>query len=141
MFRIGSIFIPVTDLTRSLEWYQTYFYVSEIGRWEGGIGVHFPDGATQLGLIETKTVASTTFSDRNGDEHVSFNIVCDDIQSIHDTFEHAGLKPGRLQDFGGMRCFDVLDPDGNVISLTSESADSPFHGDQIRQAQLKGQTQ
>lgn len=114
--------------------------MSEIGRWEGGIGFHFPDGATQLGLIEAQTASSTTFSDRTGQEHVSFNIVCDELESIHDTFERDGLKPSRLQDFGGMRCFDVLDPDGNVISLTSESVDSPFHRDQVQQTQLKGQT-
>lgn len=37
MFRIGSIFIPVSDVEQSLNWYTTYFHAQEIGRWEGGI--------------------------------------------------------------------------------------------------------
>ncbi len=43
MFRIGSIFIPVSDVEQSLHWYTTYFDAQEIGRWEGGIGLCLPD--------------------------------------------------------------------------------------------------
>lgn len=73
MFRIGSIFIPVSDIEQSLNWYTTYFHAQEIGRWKGGIGMCLPDGSTQLGLIQTTSTQSTTFKDASGQAHVYFN--------------------------------------------------------------------
>ena len=140
MFRIGSIFIPVSDVEQSLNWYTTYFDAKEIGRWEGGIGLCLPDGSTQLGLIQTSSPQPTTFKDASGQAHVYFNVICEDIHFAYQSFEQAGLIATPLHDFGGMSCFEVVDPDGHTISLISEDVTSPFHRDRVNNLQTKGKS-
>ncbi|WP_214759968.1 VOC family protein [Exiguobacterium sp. s129] len=100
----------------------------------------YQTGSTQLGLIQTSSPQAATFKDASGQAHVYFNVICEDIQFAYQSFEQAGLIATPLHDFGGMSCFDVVDPDGHTISLISEDMTSPFHRNRVNDLQTKGKS-
>lgn len=61
MFRIGSIFIPVTNLDRSIDWFEKNLAVKKMARWEDGVGFYFPTGSTQLALVEVESPQPSEF--------------------------------------------------------------------------------
>ncbi|AJD89786.1 hypothetical protein JMA_04690 [Jeotgalibacillus malaysiensis] len=137
MFRVGSVFIPVTNIERSAKWYETHFHVKPIERWDGGAGFYFPDSAVQLGLIEVQASQQSSFLNRNGDHNTYFNLIADDINQVHTQLTESGLNVNAISDFGGMKYFDCEDPDGNVLSIIEEVKGSPFHSDQIEKLQKR----
>lgn len=42
MFKIGSIFVPVTDIEKATAWYEKHLGVKKIERWEDGAGFYLP---------------------------------------------------------------------------------------------------
>ncbi|WP_404407104.1 VOC family protein [Jeotgalibacillus malaysiensis] len=131
MFKVGSVFIPVTNLERSAKWYETHFHVKPIEQWEGGAGYYFPDSAVQLGLIEVRSSQPSSFTDRQGGQNTYFNLIANDISSVHTQLTENGLHVSEIRDFGGMNYFDCEDPDGNILSIIEEVPGSPFHSDQV----------
>ncbi|WP_166786763.1 VOC family protein [Jeotgalibacillus salarius] len=137
MFKVGSIFIPVTDLEHSSKWYEEHFQVKLIGQWEGGAGFYFPDSAVQLGLIEVQIPQPSQFLNRHAQQNTYFNLITEDIVSLHKTFIDQGLTVRQINEFGGMKYFDCADPDGNVLSIVEEVPGSPFHSEQVEKLQQK----
>ncbi|MBM7579427.1 VOC family protein [Jeotgalibacillus terrae] len=137
MFKVGSVFIPVTDLEYAAKWYQKHFHVRLIEHFEGGAGFYFPDSAVQLGLIKTDSPQDPHFRDHHGQKNSSFNFVADDIAAVHADFTNEGIKVSPLSDFGGMKFFECTDPDGNILSIVEEVPGSPYHSDEIKKLQAK----
>lgn len=135
MFKVGSIFIPVTNLERSAKWYEAHFHVKPIGQWDGGAGFYFPDSAVQLGLIKVESPQRSSFPNQFGDQNTYFNFIADDINRVHNQLTESGLNVNAIKDFGGMKYFDCEDPDGNTLSIIEEVKGSPFHSDHIEELQ------
>lgn len=135
MFKVGSIFIPVTNLEHSAKWYETHFHVKPIGQWDGGAGFYFPDSAVQLGLIEVSSSQPSSFPDRHGRQNTYFNLIADDIISVHKQLTESGLNVNEIKHFGEMKYFDCEDPDGNTLSIIEEVKGSPFHSEHIEELQ------
>ncbi|MEM5590735.1 VOC family protein [Niallia circulans] len=55
MFKVGSIFIPVTDMKKSTDWYVKFLGVKIIDSWEDGAGFYLPAGTTQLALVKVES--------------------------------------------------------------------------------------
>lgn len=133
--RVGSIFIPVTDLDRAVAWYQEHLQVNIIDRWEEGIGFYFPEGPTQFALIQVEGEPSTEFPMTKERKNVYFNFLTSDIEALQVKLRSHGVKTTELHDFSGMLCFDAYDLDGNVLSFVNEPTDSPYHSERIRKKQ------
>ncbi|MFC5465732.1 VOC family protein [Lederbergia graminis] len=132
MFKIGSIFIPVTNIEKSRQWYERSLGVTLIDSWEGGIGFYLPYGSTQLALIKVETPQSTEFSMNSDQKNSYYNFVVDDIDHAHQHFKDNGVVTTDINDFNGMKFFDFFDLDGNPFSVVNEVEDSPFHSDQVK---------
>ncbi|MBM7838879.1 catechol 2,3-dioxygenase-like lactoylglutathione lyase family enzyme [Alkalihalobacillus xiaoxiensis] len=135
MFRIGSVFIPVTNLEKSKKWYEKHLHVTFIDRWEGGAGFYFAGSRTQLGLVQVKSPQPAEFVIQGKQKNVYFNFVVDNIDEAHHRLQQAGVAVTPNDDFGGMKGFDCFDLDQNVLSIVSEEIDSPFHSAHIQKAQ------
>ena len=61
MFKIGSIFIPVTDIEKSTDSYEKNLGVKKIDSWEDGAGFYFPIGSTQLALVKVESQQPTVY--------------------------------------------------------------------------------
>ncbi len=135
MFKIGSVFVPVTNLEKSSAWYEEHLGVKKIGSWDGGAGFHLPNGSTQFGLIQVETPQPTEFVIKGKQKNSYFNFVVEDVDAVHGELNGRGVVTTDIDDFGGMRFFDFFDPDGNPFSVVSEVEGSPFHSDNVRKLQ------
>ncbi len=139
MIRVGSIFIPVTDLEKSVKWYEKHLGIHKIQEWgEGlaeGVGFYFPNDSTQLALVQVENVQPTEFHVKAERRNSYFNFLVDDIEAFNEQLNKSGVKTNELEQFGGMTCFDFFDLDDNPFSVVSEVVDSPFHADQVKKMQ------
>ena len=135
MFKIGSIFIPVTDVQKSTSWYENNLGVKKIDSWEEGAGFYFPSGSTQLALVKVATPQPTEFVIQGKKKNVYYNFVVQDIEAVHKSLQENGVVVTDIEYFGGMKGFDFFDPDGNPFSVVDEDESSPFHSDHVKERQ------
>ncbi|WP_042148044.1 VOC family protein [Paucisalibacillus sp. EB02] len=135
MFKIGSIFIPVTDIEKSIDWYEKLLGVKKIDRWEDGAGFYFPTGSAQLALVKVVDPQPTEFIIKGDQKNSYFNFVVDDIETAHQHFKNNGILTTDIDTFGDMKFFDFFDLDGNPFSVVNEVEGSPFHSEQVREMQ------
>lgn len=137
MFKIGSIFIPVTDVEASAEWFQKYLGVKTIDSWEDGAGFYFPSGSTQLALVKVDSKQPTEFNAKGSQKNAYYNFVVEDIEAAHQHFKENGIVTTAIENYDGMKFFDFFDLDGNPFSVVQEGDSSPFHPDNVRKMQEK----
>ncbi|MCH1626031.1 VOC family protein [Ferdinandcohnia quinoae] len=135
MFKIGGIFIPVTDVEKSAEWYQKNLGVKKIDSWEDGAGFYLPTGSTQLALVKVESHQPTEFNVNSNQKNSYYNFVVDHIEAAHQHFKNNGIVTTEIDNFGGMKFFDFFDLDGNPFSVVNEVDGSPFHSDNVRKMQ------
>lgn len=140
MFKVGSIFIPVTDMKKSTDWYVKFLGVKIIDSWEDGAGFYLPAGTTQLALVKVESPQPTEFIIKGEQKNSYFNFIVDDIEAAHQQFRNNGIVTTEIDDFGGMKFFDFFDLDGNPFSVVNEVSNSPFHSDNIRKMQERDNT-
>ncbi|MGM0750673.1 MAG: VOC family protein [Bacillota bacterium] len=137
LFKVGSVFIPVTDMEKSMKWYEKHLGVRKIDTWDGGAGFYFPNSDTQLGLVQVDSPQPTEFVISGKRKNVYFNFLVEDIEEVHKELKNAGIVTSEIEDFGGMKGFEFFDLDNNPFSVVDEVEDSPFHRDQVRKSQNK----
>ncbi|QFT87920.1 Glyoxalase-like domain protein [Bacillus sp. THAF10] len=135
MFKVGSIFIPVTDLKKSTKWYEANLGVKKIDEWEDGVGFYFPNCPTQMGLVKVETPQPLEFTVKGKMKNGYFNFLVDDIHAAYQHFQDNGVVTSEIEDFNGMQFFDFFDPDGNPFSVVNENMESPFHRENVKQLQ------
>ena len=135
MFKVGSVFIPVTNMEKSMKWYEKNLDVRKIDTWDGGAGFYFPNSDTQIGLVRVDSPQPTEFVISGKRKNVYFNFLVDNIEAVHEKLKSAGVITTPIEDFGGMKGFDFFDLDNNPFSVVNEQEDSPFHRNNIRKAQ------
>ncbi|HEO8418252.1 Glyoxalase-like domain [Mycobacteroides abscessus subsp. abscessus] len=136
MFKIGSIFIPVTDLEKASKWYEKNLGVKKIDMWEDGAGFYFPSGgSTQLALIQVDQRQTVEFVLQNNEKNPYFNFVVDNIEQAYQSLNRNKVQTTEIKESAGMKYFDFFDPDGNAFSVVDESIDSPFHTANIQELQ------
>ncbi|MBM7702149.1 VOC family protein [Metabacillus iocasae] len=141
MFKVGSIFIPVTSLEESTKWYEEHLGVKKIAEWgegmERGVGFCFPKSDVQLGLVEVQHSQSTEFTIQANKKNVYFNFIVENIEESYKQLQKKGIQVTELKDSGCMKSFEFFDLDGNAFSVVSEEESSPFHEVQVRKLQQK----
>ncbi|PFG12070.1 VOC family protein [Bacillus sp. es.036] len=143
MIRIGSVFIPVTNLVKAIAWYEKHLGVQKIEEWGDGVGkgagFYFPNSPTQLGLVQVESATSTEFQVKGEHRNSYFNFLVEDIHDFYRKLNDAGVETTELEDFGGMTCFDFYDLNGNPFSVVNEVKNSPFHSDEIKKLQAQAE--
>lgn len=135
MFKVGSIFIPVTDIEKSTEWYVKFLGARVIDSWGDGTGLYLPTGSTQLALVKVESPQPSEFIINDDQKNGYYNFVVDDIDTAHQHFKNNGIVTTEIDDFGGMQSFDFFDLDGNPFSVVNEVNSSPYHSDNVRKMQ------
>ncbi|MDH5160561.1 VOC family protein [Heyndrickxia oleronia] len=137
MFKVGGIFIPVTDLERSKRWYELNLGVTKVDEWQEngldhGVGYVFKDDSTGLALIKVEKPQPTEFTIKGRSKNVYYNFVVEDIEPAYGLLKQNGVKTTEIHDYGVMKGFDFFDPDGNSFSVVSEEIHSPYHKDNLK---------
>ncbi|TFB22121.1 VOC family protein [Filobacillus milosensis] len=125
MFKVGGIFIPVTDLKRSKDWYSAVLGLTKIDEWQEngedyGADFVFEKGTTPLTLIKVEKPQPTEFTVKGKDKNVYYNFEVADIDEAYNHFTKHGVETTEIHDFGPMKGFDFFDLDGNPFSIVSE---------------------
>ncbi|NRG46627.1 VOC family protein [Bacillus sp. CRN 9] len=135
MFKVGSIFIPVTDIEKSTNWYVKFLGVKMIDSWGDGAGFYLPTGTTQLALVKVENPQPTEFIIKGNQKNSYFNFVVNDIETAHQHFINNGIATTEIDDFGGMKFFDFFDLDENPFSVVNEVDGSAYHSDNVMKMQ------
>lgn len=126
--RVAGVFIPVTDLKRSMAWYEKLFGLERVSYGEEWMaGYKFPRGEALLALVQVEKNQKTQFEIREGMHNSYYNFETVDIESVHRSFAAQGVQVTEI--FGGdsIRIFHFLDPDGNRFDVVEETPNSPFY--------------
>ncbi|GIP40675.1 hypothetical protein J31TS4_39550 [Paenibacillus sp. J31TS4] len=129
--QIGSIFIPVNHLERSISFYTEMLGLvcRGIEDWGGG-----SRGATLFFQPHPKDAALLSLAERKEPIPVtpfpSFNIRCKDVRTLHTELQARGCQVSGIEtwdsEWNHHVMFDVFDPDGhriNIIELSPIAAE------------------
>ncbi|MCD9022597.1 VOC family protein [Cohnella silvisoli] len=126
--KVSGIFIPVTDMRRSAEWYIRVFELEIIEQSEGCTGLAFPGEATILNLWKVDRPQPTQFEAAGGRKIPYYNFESFDIELSHAFLKEKGVEVIPIvNDNGGVRYFECLDLDGNLIGIVEELPSSIYY--------------
>jgi glyoxylase I family protein len=126
--KVSGIFIPVTDMQRSADWYIRVFELEMIENSEICTGLAFPGEATILNLWKVDRPQPTQFEMAGGYKISYYNFESFDIEFSHASLKEKGVDVMPIQnDAGGTRYFDCLDPDRNLIGIVEELPNSIYY--------------
>lgn len=114
--RIDAVFVPVTNLESSENWYLDTFPFKVVYRSSDGqyVGFRFSDDVgtkTALTLYKVEKMP-----ERN---HIAFNFYCDDVDGYHNYLSKHNYRVSEIHGGDGMRFFDLYDPDGNGLGIVT----------------------
>jgi catechol 2,3-dioxygenase-like lactoylglutathione lyase family enzyme len=117
-----QIYLPVTDIRRSVEWYKDVFDYELI--WEEHDYAHLKlMQGPMLFLKKTLTQQPVKFS-LNDQESAVLSFKTSDIDELHSTLKYKKYDVGEIVVYGmgtngPYREFGIRDPDGHIIEINS----------------------
>lgn len=116
-FGVG-IFVPVSDLKRSVEWYTNVLGFDITGRDEPNATVMMMnDHKIMFCLVRAFDIKPRPFPKNNYQVEQYFNFHADDVEGTHRMLREKGADVGEIENFDGMRGFSLHDPDGNKYGV------------------------
>ncbi|RKP54082.1 VOC family protein [Cohnella endophytica] len=114
--RIDTVFVPVTNVGKSEEWYLKMFQFRIVYRSNDGqyVGFRFDqEGPLQCGLTIYKCEAIPE------QKHIPFNFYVSDVEEMHRMLKESNVWVSDIHEGEGMKFFDFADPDGNVLGAVT----------------------
>lgn len=114
--RIDTVFLPVSDLDRAIEWYSALLGW-QLG-WRTEAAATLQAGGIPLTLLQYRypgvrqRPAGFKFQPVG---EVAFNLFAPDLESAHRRLKEAGVEVSDIEAHGVQREFRFRDPDGNVL--------------------------
>jgi hypothetical protein len=128
--KVSGIFIPVTDLKRSAEWYIRMFDMETIEISDYRTGLRFPHGEAVVVLWKVVKPQPVQF-DTGVDKMPYFNFNSFDIHNSYRELQAKGATVSEIHESPESptvyRFFVTFDPDANMINIVEETADSPYY--------------
>ncbi|KMJ57350.1 hypothetical protein AB685_17850 [Bacillus sp. LL01] len=109
--RIDTVFLEVTDMERSINWYTEVLGFSV--RWhdvENGYAA-IEVGETPLTLVHAEKVTPAS--------HCLLNFYSSDIYVAHQKLRENGVEVEDVMDYGTVMSFEFKDPDGHILGVCS----------------------
>lgn len=107
--KLVDVFVPVTNLKRSVPWYERVLGLRLLGRDERHARLSFLEG-TCLTLVEQ--------AELNRYDEAPFNVNVYDAEKAYGAMTGSGVEiVEALAPFHHMQCFKISDPDGNPIGI------------------------
>lgn len=126
LLRVGTTYIPVTNVELSSEW-----YVNKLGAelsYKDGDKAILNFANQSIFLVKSKEDQSANFFDIYGNERFSLTFEVNGLsalEDIHGDFKQSGIKVGEIEDRGHSgRNFVFYDLDGNKFDVWSELSPS-----------------
>ncbi|MFJ8063669.1 VOC family protein [Psychrobacillus sp. NPDC096426] len=126
LIRVGTIYIPVTNVKRASEWYINKLGAELSYQDEDKAILNFVNQS--IFLVKSKEDQSTNFVDIYGEERFSITFEVNglsELEAIHKDFLDKKIRIGEIEDRGHAgRNFVFYDVDGNKFDVWSELSPS-----------------
>jgi catechol 2,3-dioxygenase-like lactoylglutathione lyase family enzyme len=123
--RIDSIYVSVTDLQASTEWYQDRLGLELHKQEKGCAQFKVYGGETKLTLVEMVSFRPIHYVDE-GHKAPYFNLHTLDFEKTYEQLHAAGVPLSVENNNEFVRCFELMDPDDNWLGGCFEKLNSPF---------------
>ena len=119
--RLGQAILFVHDAPRMQDFYTRAFglHVVDGDATSGFVRLADPAGGATLAIHATPAVGPPTGPRRDAAVKLCFHV--EDIAAGYDALAAAGASPGEIRRFGEVAFCDAIDPEGNVIQVTTRS--------------------
>jgi predicted enzyme related to lactoylglutathione lyase len=108
--------IPVTDIRRSVAWYQKHFHFVVQHQRDDYAGLFF-NNRPVINLKKTDHESRAMFT-VNGEQHWVITFYTRDIESLHAQLKEEGVQIGDIFDEGEWgKFFTMYDLDGNMFDI------------------------
>jgi catechol 2,3-dioxygenase-like lactoylglutathione lyase family enzyme len=115
--RGGYIYIPVTNLERSVEWYAKYLHFETAFEDPLYVEMRSTTGIRIMLIVSEETVNSQmTYS---SGPQAAYGFIVPDIDQARQWLMDHGIEVRRISNYQG-KSFGFYDPDGNIIELWSD---------------------
>jgi catechol 2,3-dioxygenase-like lactoylglutathione lyase family enzyme len=122
LIRIGTIYLPVTDVEVSSDWYINKLGAELSYKDQDKAILNFANQS--VFLVKSTEKQSSNFFDINGNEHFSITFEVNGLTSLeelHREFKEKGIRIGEIEDRGHAgKNFVFYDIDGNKFDVWSE---------------------
>ena len=122
LLRVGTNYIPVSNVERSTQWYKNMLSAEISYQDEDKTILNLANQS--IFLVKSKQHESANFIDSYGNDHFSLTFEVDGIDALlalHQHFKSKEMKVGEIVDRGHAgRNFIFYDPDGNKFDVWSE---------------------
>ncbi|WP_127531413.1 VOC family protein [Paenibacillus kobensis] len=127
--RVDTLFIPVTDIQKSIDWYSTVFgcelvWIENEEYAALNVSNVLPKGQSaniELGHCMITLVRSEAFSPlsfkRQGEEHPYFNFYTKAIEEAHSSLKEQGTPVTDIVDEGQLKYFNFYDLNGHYMGV------------------------
>ncbi|MEH6989534.1 VOC family protein [Cytobacillus firmus] len=119
MLKIGAVFIPVTNVNKSVEWYRDVLELNHVGNWQGdeGADFYFNTEKQYLTLVKVNEKQPTKFTANPEYQNTYYNFTTDNIEESHKKLSQKGVEVTEIYDDGAIYGFDFYDLDGNKLGV------------------------
>jgi catechol-2,3-dioxygenase len=122
LIRVGTLYLPVTDVERSAEWYVNKLNAQLTHQDEEKAILNLAD--VSIFLVKSPEDESANFVDAAGHERCSMTFEVDGypaLQALRNVFLEKEVEVGEIENRGHAgRNFIFKDPDGNKFDVWSE---------------------
>lgn len=133
---VASIFIPVTDIARSEEWYVRMFDLEKIEQTDYRVALAFPNAQTLVLLWKVDKPQPVQF-DTGKHKMPYFNFTSYDINHSYRELKAKGAKLSEIYEEDEHTFFQAFDLDGNPVDIVEETGQTPYfdHKNHFRKRQ------
>lgn len=133
---VSAVFIPVTDIARSEEWYIRMFDLETIEKTDQRVALVFPKGQTMVLLWKVEKPQPVQF-DTGKHMMPYFNFTSYDINHSYSQLKAKGAELSEIHEEDGYRFFQAFDLDGNLVDIVEETGQTPYfdHKNKLRTQQ------
>ncbi|SDZ37705.1 VOC family protein [Bacillus sp. 166amftsu] len=119
MLKIGAVFIPVTDIEKSVEWYKDHLELSYIDTWPDGEGAdfYFNSEKQYLSLVKVEGKQSMNFTVNPKYQNPFYNFTTNDLEGTHKRLQQKGVHVTDIRSDGPIIGFDFYDLFGNKLGV------------------------
>lgn len=119
MLKIGAIFIPVTNMKQSIEFYTNKLNFTHVGTWPDGKGAdfYFYDEKQYVSLVKVEKKQPLEFTINEHVQNSYYNFTTGNLLSYYEELKQRGVKVSEIVGHGPVVGFDFYDADDNKLSV------------------------
>jgi glyoxylase I family protein len=124
--RIDSVFILVSDMERSVNWYKHVLGLELLDGNSFVTDFKVNSGDTMLTLVRSESFNPSEFIEYPS-KTPRFNFKTNDIDFVHKVLKEKKVDVSDIDDRGVIKTFYFKDPDHNLLNVCYESVYSPYY--------------